>query len=46
MVSQTSENTRIIGYDFARSLAVFGMVFVNFKIVMSDKSETGWLLYF
>ena len=27
-------NTRIIGYDVARALAVFGMVLVNFKVVM------------
>jgi hypothetical protein len=26
---------RIIGYDIARSLAVIGMVFVNFNVVMN-----------
>jgi len=31
--------TRIIGYDFARAFAIFGMVFVNFKIVLD--STTG-----
>lgn len=29
-----STNNRILGYDFARGLAVIGMVFVNFKVVM------------
>lgn len=29
-------STRIEGYDFARALAVFGMVFVNFKIVLGS----------
>ena len=37
-------NTRIVGYDFARSLAVFGMVTVNFNIVMgTDKVRHHWL---
>ncbi len=26
---------RIVGYDFARALAVFGMVIVNFNVVMA-----------
>ena len=30
-----SPDSRIIGYDFARALAFFGMVVVNFKIVMT-----------
>ena len=35
---------RIIGYDLARALAVFGMVVVNFKIVMgAEKSGPDWL---
>ncbi len=36
---------RIIGYDFARALAVVGMIIVNFKIVMGA-SEAGpiWLV--
>ena len=32
--------TRIEGYDLARALAIFGMVVVNFKIVMTLGSET------
>jgi len=38
--------SRIIGYDVARSLAVFGMVIVNFKVVMGA-SENGpeWLVW-
>ena len=39
-----STQTRVIGFDIARSLAIFGMVIVNFKIAMA--AETGsafWL---
>jgi len=32
-------NKRIIGYDFARGLAIIGMVFVNFKMVMAVKTD-------
>ena len=36
---------RIIGYDLARALAVFGMVAVNFKIVMgAEKNGPDWLV--
>ena len=36
---------RIIGYDVARALAVFGMVVVNFKIVMgAGQNGPGWLV--
>ena len=36
---------RITGYDFARALAIFGMVIVNFKIVMgAQKAGPHWLL--
>lgn len=40
-----STKQRIIGYDLARALAVFGMVLVNFKIVMGA-AENGpdWLV--
>ena len=31
---------RIVGLDIARSLAVFGMVFVNFRMAMGAKAET------
>ena len=35
---------RIIGYDLARALALFGMVVVNFKIVMgAEKTGPDWL---
>lgn len=34
--------TRILGFDFARGMAIIGMIFVNFKVVMS-KDSTGWL---
>lgn len=32
-------NKRILGYDFARGLAIIGMVFVNFKMVMAVKTD-------
>lgn len=32
-------NKRIIGYDFARGLAIIGMVFVNFKMVIAIKTD-------
>ncbi len=48
-------NRRIVGYDFARSLAVLGMVVVNFKVVMGAEkagshyknpgSRSSWDLY-
>lgn len=38
-----TKNKRIIGYDFARGLAIIGMVFVNFKVVMV--AETDDFLY-
>ncbi len=35
---------RIIGYDLARALAVFGMVIVNFNVVMSEPAAgPAWL---
>ncbi|MCP4411155.1 MAG: DUF418 domain-containing protein [Gammaproteobacteria bacterium] len=37
--------TRIIGYDIARTLAVFGMVVVNFKIAMgAEQNGPTWLV--
>lgn len=37
-------NNRIVGYDFARALAVFGMVLVNYKVVMgAEGSGPAWL---
>jgi len=36
-------NKRILGYDFARGLAIIGMIFVNFKVVMV--AETNAFLY-
>ena len=36
---------RIVGYDLARALAVFGMVVVNFKIVMgAEQNGPAWLV--
>ena len=31
---------RIFGFDLARALAIFGMVFVNFRLVMAATAET------
>jgi uncharacterized protein len=39
----TGETHRILGYDFARGLAIIGMIFVNFKTVMV--AETDAYLY-
>nr|MEE4268383.1 DUF418 domain-containing protein [Candidatus Krumholzibacteria bacterium] len=37
---------RIIGYDLARALAIFGMVVVNFKIVMgAEQNGPPWLTH-
>ena len=40
----TEKTPRILGYDFARALAIFGMVIVNFKIVMCTSNSSGWLI--
>lgn len=38
------QNKRILGFDFARALAVFGMVLVNYKMVISYEQHTpSWL---
>ena len=38
---------RIEGYDVARALAIFGMIIVNFKIVMgSSEAGSDWLVVF
>ncbi len=38
------KKTRIVGFDLARSLAIFGMVLVNFKVVMNAKGTgSAWL---
>ena len=33
---------RIDGFDFARALAVYGMVLVNFRTVMGGTEEPAW----
>ena len=36
---------QIVGYDLARALAIFGMVVVNFKIVMgAGQNGPAWLV--
>ncbi len=43
----TGSQSRLLGLDFARALAVFGMVLVNFKIVMgADQNGADWLVKF
>lgn len=39
---------RLVGYDLARAIAIFGMVIVNFKIVMhaAEDTQAGWLKLF
>lgn len=40
-----AKNKRIEGYDVARALAIFGMIIVNFKIVMgSSTAGADWLI--
>lgn len=34
-----TKKERILGFDFARGLAILGMVFVNFKVVMTPESD-------
>ncbi|MDM8530421.1 heparan-alpha-glucosaminide N-acetyltransferase domain-containing protein [Anaerolineales bacterium HSG25] len=45
-VNTLSRPKRIEGYDFARALAILGMILVNFKIVL-EASEAGsaWLVW-
>ncbi|MFP6581311.1 MAG: DUF418 domain-containing protein [Candidatus Hydrogenedentota bacterium] len=39
-------NTRVIGFDLARALAIFGMVLVNFKVVMGASTNgSDWLIF-
>jgi len=40
-----NNSKRIIGFDIARALAIFGMVVVNFKIAMNAKSGSPFLLW-
>lgn len=45
-VTTTAKQSRIIGYDFARALAVLGMVIVNFKLVMhASNAGPKWLTW-
>lgn len=42
----SSDGNRILGFDFARALAVLGMVIVNFKVVMSaEHAGPAWLVW-
>ena len=41
--SEGAAPPRIVGYDLARALAVFGMVVVNFKLVLGADREPRWL---
>lgn len=45
-MNQKSAPRRILGFDFARALAVFGMVLVNFKLVMGpSRNGPDWLVW-
>ena len=37
-------SSRILGLDLARALAIFGMLTVNFRAVLTDTEEPEWLL--
>ncbi|MFT6399192.1 MAG: putative membrane protein YeiB [Bradymonadia bacterium] len=42
----TDNPTRVLGFDIARAVAVFGMVVVNFKVVMGAESAgPSWLVW-
>lgn len=36
-------SSRIEGFDFARAIAIFGMVTVNFRVVLADSHGPEWL---
>lgn len=40
-----TNNNRISGYDFARGLAIIGMIYVNFKTVMVSDDSQGFLYH-
>ena len=41
-----SNGRRIVGFDVARALAIFGMVVINFKMVMAPSAHSpGWMLW-
>lgn len=39
MTSSPQSKQRIVGFDLARALAIFGMVLVNFKVAMVDGTQ-------
>lgn len=39
----TKPSTRIIGYDFARALAILGMIIVNYKLALVAGESPRWL---
>ena len=44
---QVQQSVRIIGYDFARALAILGMIIVNFAVVMGAETNGPiWLQWF
>lgn len=44
MTQTRQKQSRIIGYDFARAIAILGMIIVNFKLVMApNDEEPAWL---
>jgi uncharacterized membrane protein YeiB len=41
----TTGSNRISGYDFARGLAIIGMIYVNFKVVMVPDGQNGFMYH-
>lgn len=41
--AQPSASNRILGLDLARALAIFGMLTVNFRAVLTEAEEPEWL---
>ena len=46
-MTEQLQSKRIEGLDFARALAMFGMLIVNFKIIMGATGRgPDWLIWF
>lgn len=44
MIRAAPSTNRILGLDLARALAIFGMLTVNFRAVLTETEEPEWLL--
>ena len=45
MADQESSQARFMGLDFARSIAILGMVLVNYTAVLDEGASPEWLLF-